>query len=105
MSKRRVRHKYNAKPTMHGGRRYASKAEARYAQMLEARERAGEVVFFLEQVPMRTYGGTRYYVDFVVFEADGTVRFIDVKGVETQVFKLKKREIEAIYPIEIEVVK
>jgi hypothetical protein len=29
------RHKYNAKPTEQNGRRYASKAEARYAQGLE----------------------------------------------------------------------
>lgn len=102
---RRVRHKYNAKPTMRGGRRYDSKAEARYAQSLELRQREGEVVFFLEQVPLRLPGGTKYVVDFLIFEASGEVRFVDVKGFETEAFKIKKREVEALYPIEIEVTK
>lgn len=99
------RHKFNAKPTTVNGRRYDSKAEARYAQALEMRRRAGEVVMYLEQVPIRLPGGTVYRCDFVEFLADGTVRFVDVKGVETDVFKVKKREIEALYPIEIEVVR
>ena len=102
---KRLRHKYNAKPTKQGGRTYASKAEARYAAALETRKRAGEVLFALEQVPIRLPGGTKYVVDFLVFEASGDVRFIDVKGVQTDAFKIKKREIEALFPFEIEVVK
>lgn len=101
----KLRHKFNAKPTVRNGVRYASKAEARYAAALENRKRAGEVLFALEQVPIRLPGGTKYVVDFLVFEADGTVRFVDVKGYETETFRIKKREIEALYPIEIEVVK
>lgn len=102
---KRVRHKFNAKRTKVGERTYASKAEARYAVALEHRKRAGEVLFALEQVPIRLPGGTKYVVDFLVFEASGDVRFIDVKGVQTDAFKIKKREIEALYPFEIEVVK
>jgi hypothetical protein len=99
------RHKFNARPTVRNGVRYASKAEARYAAALENRKRAGEVLFALEQVPIRLPGGTKYVVDFLVFEASGDVRFIDVKGVQTDAFKIKKREIEALYPFEIEVVR
>lgn len=102
---RRVRHKFNAKRTEHAGRSYASKSEARYAAGLELRKRAGDVVFWLEQVPIALPGKTRYVVDFVIFEADGSVRFVDVKGVETETFRLKKRQVEELYPIEIEVVK
>lgn len=102
---KRLRHKYGAKPTTVNGRRYDSKAEARYAQALEMRRRAGEVVMYLEQVPIRLPGGTTYRCDFVVFEASGEVRFVDVKGYETETFRIKKREIEALYPIEIEVVR
>jgi hypothetical protein len=99
------RHKFNAKPVEQNGRRYASKAEARYAQGLEWRKRAGEVVFWLEQVGIHLPGKTRYVVDFVIFEASGEVRFVDVKGMETDTFRMKKRMVEELYPIEIEVTK
>ncbi len=41
----------------------------------------------------------------MIFYADGRVRVVDVKGVETETFKLKKRQVEEIYPVEIEIVK
>jgi hypothetical protein len=44
-------------------------------------------------------------VDFLVFDADGHVRFVDVKGMETPMFVLKKKQVEALYPFTIEVVK
>lgn len=101
----RHRHKFHAQPTVSDGVRYDSKAEARYAQLLDLRKRAGEVLFWLRQVPFHLPGGTKLVVDFVEFRADGTVHFVDVKGVETEQFKIKRREVEAIYPVEIEVVK
>lgn len=103
--KRKVRHKYGAIRTERNGRVYASKAEARYAERLAVEQHAGHVLFWLEQVPVRLPGNTKYVVDFVVFDADGHVRFVDVKGVETPMFVLKKRQVEALYPFEIEVVK
>ena len=101
---KRARHKYRAVATVHQGRKYASKKEARYASGLDARREAGEVVFWLEQVPLQLPGKTRYVVDFLEFHADGTCHFVDVKGMETAMFKLKKRQVEELYPIEIEVV-
>jgi hypothetical protein len=62
----------------------------------------GDVVFFLRQVPLYLPGKTKLVVDFQVFNTDGTVSFIDVKGMRTDVYKVKKREVEATYPIEIE---
>jgi hypothetical protein len=105
MKARIVRGNFKAKPTAYNGRTYDSKAEARYAAQLDLRKRAGEVVMWLPQVPIPLVGGTRYVVDFVVFLADETVHFIDVKGVETPEFRLKKRQVEALYPIEVEVVR
>lgn len=102
---KRARHKFGAVRTEQNGRTYASKAEARYAANLDMRQRAGEVVFWLPQVPIPLPGKTKYVVDFLVFEADGTVRFVDVKGVETPMFVLKKKQVEALFPIEIEVTK
>lgn len=99
------RHKFGAVPTKRDDRTYASKAEARYADALETRKRLGDVLFWLEQVPLRLPGGVKYVVDFVEFHADGTCHFVDVKGMVTPMFTLKKKQVEALYPIEIEVVK
>ena len=60
-----------------------------------------EVLFFLRQVTFHLPGNTRYVCDFQVFWADGTVTFEDVKGVRTEVYKLKKRQVEELYPITI----
>lgn len=102
--KPRLRHKYGAVRTERNGRTYASKAEARYADRLAVEQRTGTVLFWLEQCPIQLPGNTKYVVDFVVFDANGHVRFVDVKGMVTPMFALKKRQVEALYPIEIEVV-
>lgn len=99
------KHKFKAKPVKENGKTYASSLEFAFAQYLKKLQSAQEVVMFIEQVPLRLNGGTKYVVDFLVFMADGTVRFIDVKGIETDTFKIKKREIEATYPIKIEIIK
>jgi hypothetical protein len=99
-----VRHKFNAVRTKRGDRSYDSKAEAAYADMLSVRKLAGTVLFWLEHVPIALPGGVKYVVDFVVFDTDGAVHFVDVKGVVTPMFTLKKKQVEALYPFEIEVV-
>lgn len=97
------RHKFNAKPVKDSGQHFASKLEHRYYHHLLLLQKVGEVVFFLRQVPFHLIE-TKYVCDFQVFYSDGTVRFIDCKGVETDTFKLKQRQVEALYPIEIELV-
>lgn len=99
-----LRHKYNARAVVTDGVRYASLKEARYAAALKLREKAGEVLCHLEQIPIRLPGGTKLVVDFLEFWTDGTVHWVDVKGMETDAFKIKKREVEAIYPFQIETV-
>lgn len=68
-------------------------------------KRSGHVLFFLRQVPFHLPGNTKYVCDFQVFNSDGTVCFVDVKGFETTEFKLKKKQVEAIYPITIEIIR
>jgi hypothetical protein len=92
-------------PTHRDGQRFDSKAEARYYDGLVLLKQGGEVVFFLRQVPFHLPGGVTYRCDFQVFYADGTVAFVDVKGMETPEFRTKKRLVESLYPIEIEIVK
>ena len=102
---KRVRHKYGARRTEVDGIRFDSRKEARYFRQLRMRQGTGEILFFLRQVPFHLPGGVRYVVDFAEFHADGTVHFVDVKGMETAQFKSKKKMVEDIYsPVKIEIV-
>lgn len=97
--------KYKAQPTYIDGVRFPSKLEARYYRILKLREKNKDLRYFLVQVPFRLPGGVVYRCDFMVVENDGSIRYIDTKGVETPAFKIKKKQVEALYPVKIEVVK
>lgn len=79
--------------------------EAAYYSRLKLLQQSGEVIFFLRQVPFHLPGNVRYVVDFIEFWSDGTVKFIDVKGMDTPLSIAKRKLVEAHYPIEIDVVK
>ncbi len=98
------RHKYGAIQSEHDGIKFPSKKEGNYYLELKLRVKSGEVIFFLRQVPFDLPGSTSYRCDFQEFHADGTVHFIDVKGKLTKEFIRAKKQVEAIYPVEIEVV-
>lgn len=100
----RIHHKFHAQASHSDGMRFDSKKERRYYEDLKLRQQAGDVVMFLRQVPFHLPGGVKYVVDFQEFLSDGTVRFVDVKGMQTAEFKTKKRMVEATYPVTIEVV-
>lgn len=101
----RLRHKFNAVRTETGGRTYDSKAEARYAEKLALLKASGDVLFWLEQVPFILLG-CKYRVDFQVFWAGGSVEFVEVKGMETAIWKLKMKQMTELYPmVEVTVVK
>ena len=100
----KMRHKFNAKGCESDNIKFSSKAERAYYHHLKTLQKNGDILFFLMQVPFRLPGNTKYIVDYQVFYADGTVAFVDVKGVSTPMFKMKKKQVEDIYPIEIEVV-
>lgn len=106
MARRTLRHKFRAVPTEVQGRKYASKLEAAYAKKLHARKERGEILGWFEQVPVQLPGKTKYVLDFLVFEADGTVRPVEVKGFETEQWKIKIRQVRELYPwLPVEVVK
>ena len=98
-------HKFKAKPVEEDCNKFSSTLEWKYFKHLQMLQKAGEVLFFLRQVPFHLPGGVKYIVDYQLFMSDGTIRFIDVKGFETSEFKLKKKIVEDIYPIEIEIFK
>ena len=94
--------KYHNQRTEVDGITFDSKREARFYQRLKEQRLGGLVLFWLRQVPFHLPGGVKYLVDFEVFMADGAVRFIDVKGVRTKEYRLKKRLVESLYPVMIE---
>jgi hypothetical protein len=95
--------KYRNIPTVVDGLRFASKAEARRYQELCLLQRAvavytaNSVRWFLRQPSFDLPGGVRYIADFLVIWDDGRITVEDVKGVETQVFKIKKKLFEEKY--------
>lgn len=94
--------KYGNLITHVDGIRFDSKREARYYEQLKLRRAAGEVSYWLRQVPVHLPGGTRYVIDFLVFFTDGRAPdYVDVKGRETKEFKIKKREVEHHYPFRV----
>lgn len=93
--------KYGNKKVTIDGHTFDSKKEANYYLYLLSEQQADRVTMFLMQAPIALPGGVKYVIDFVVFRADGSVEWVDVKGMRTDVYKLKKRQVETLYPFEI----
>ena len=98
--------KYRNVRTEYNGKMYDSKREAAFAAELDLRQTAGEITGYLEQVPFRLPGGIVYRADFLIVGKNGELRLVDIKGVETDVFKLKAKLMQVSYPwLPLEVVK
>jgi len=101
--------KYNNKKTEYNGVLYDSKKEAAYAKRLEylkhAKELSERVTQVTRQVPYRITVSNKYiatyFADFLVKYGDGRSEVIDVKGLRTPIYRLKKKLVEAIYKVEI----
>ena len=101
-----IRHKYGAVQTERDGMKFGSRAEARHYDNLKLQIAAGEVIFFLRQVPFHFPGGVKYVCDYEVFYADGHVEFHEIKGMEMPIWKLKMRLMAQHYPaVEVKVIK
>lgn len=96
-----LRHKFHAKRTVVDDIKFSSKKEAKRYNILKSLQNVGEVLFFLRQVPFHLPGGVKYVCDFLIFWANGDVTIEDVKGFKTEIYKAKKKMVEALYPIEI----
>jgi hypothetical protein len=87
------------------GIRFDSKLERQYYNKLKSQRDSGEISYFLLQVPFMLPGKIKYVCDFMVVDKENQISYIDVKGVETRVFINKKKQVEALYPVKIEVIK
>lgn len=93
------------------GQVYASKKEMLKAQELDLMMKTGEIDFYLEQVPFKLPGNSKHLIDFVTFKGvlvlpieNWAVHYIEVKGRDLALGRLKRKQTEAIYKIIIEVV-
>lgn len=97
--------KYGAIPTKVDGKRFDSRLEARRYESLTLLWKAGEILWFLRQVPFDLPGGRKYRADFLIVWKDQRVTVEDCKGVDTAMSKLKRDQVEEIYGITIELVR
>ena len=93
--------KYHAKSTSYGGNVYHSKLEAAYAQELDLRVNAKDIKSWDRQVKLdlKVNGVhiTNYYMDFIVHHNDGSREFVEIKGMEMPLWKIKWSILEATF--------
>ncbi|MFP3377089.1 DUF1064 domain-containing protein [Bacillus sp. SIMBA_069] len=100
--------KYNNKKVKLDGHVFDSKAEADYYFGLKIRQAAGEITSFELQPrftlqPVFTNNGKKfvaitYIADFMVYLPNGDVEVVDIKGMVTETFAVKKKMFEYKYP-------
>src|SRR5690606_36572054 len=107
--------KYGNKKVELDGHAFDSIAESKYYQQLKLREKAGDILFFRLQPRYRLHEGFEkdgkkyraidYVADFEIHHKDGYIEAIDVKGVLTDVFRLKEKLFNMKYPHKLTLVK
>ena len=104
--------KYHNKKVQYDEMTFDSKKEYSYYLKYKLMEQAGEIHDLKMQVPFtlietfklkdKTYRKTVYKADFTFVDKEGKYHIIDVKGIRTDVYKLKKKLMAWKYGIEIE---
>jgi hypothetical protein len=96
------RNKYNATKTTYRGYTYDSGKEARYSLYLDSEQYAGRVKDYKRQFKMSLDVNGKhvcnYYADFLIFHDNGVKEIADIKGVVTDLFRLKWKLAQALYP-------
>lgn len=86
------RNKFHATRVKYGSKSFPSKLEASVYQMLELREKAGEIKDIRLQHAIRFPCGPSWKVDFSFVDvATGETVFCEAKGVEVETYRIKKR--------------
>lgn len=90
-----------AKKQEYNGFQYDSKFEAGIAQDLDLRVKAGELTHYDKQKKIELivngYIIATYIIDFVAYHTDGTIEYIEAKGLASEVWKIKWKLFEALY--------
>lgn len=100
------RMKYGNKRTEYNGRQYDSKLEARVAQELDLRMKAGEFTEVTPQYRIKLYvylpDGSKadiftYICDFRCLKPDGSYLLVEAKGKETEVYRTKRKILDLVW--------
>ncbi len=76
-----------------------NKTEAKYADVLELRLRAGEIIWYkFEGLKFRLAVNTTYSPDFVLMLANGEIEIHEVKGFWEQASRIKTKVAADMYP-------
>lgn len=96
--------KYGSTSHEYAGRVYHSKAEAGYAKDLDLLVVAGEVRDWTPQYKIDLNANGKhictYIPDFLVTLPDGSQELHEVKGYATEIYRLKRKILEATYLME-----
>jgi len=93
--------KYGAKKCTYGNYTYDSRFEADFAQELDLRKSASDILDWERQfrvsIDINGYHICNYYVDFKIYEKDGSFTLVETKGMETETWRLKRKLLEAVW--------
>ncbi|MFW6047503.1 MAG: DUF1064 domain-containing protein [Candidatus Woesearchaeota archaeon] len=109
IEKEQLKRKYNNKKPKIDGITFDSQKEADYYGKLKMLKQAGEVEKIELQPRFKLLDGfddkqgnhhrpIHYYADFKVWWTNGKVEVIDVKGMKTRVYRMKKKMLLKKYP-------
>lgn len=101
---KRLRHKFGAIKCEREGIKFPSQLEKNCFQELQQLKKNGKILFFLRQVPFDLPAKRIHRVDFCVFTEENVI-FIEAKGRDLEVGKLKREQVECLFGIQIYVVK
>lgn len=103
MEKRGVKVQKQKRSKYHNKRTngYDSKHESDIAAELHMRAKA-ERILVLEQVPFTLAGKVKYVADFVILYPGGTYEVIDAKGMRTDVYKIKAKQMADLWEIKVQ---
>ncbi len=97
--------KYRAESIVHDGIQYHSKKEAAYAAELNLRLKAHDIAGWQRQIKIplditvdgKTYHIADYFIDFIIEHNDHVKEYVEIKGMELPVWRLKWKLFEALY--------
>lgn len=98
--------KYGATKSVYNGRKYDSKYEARIAQELDLRMKAGEFVAIEPQYRIKLYvylpDGKKadlftYVCDFRCERPDGSYLLCEAKGMLTNIYRVKRKILDLVW--------
>lgn len=93
--------KYHNKVTEYNGRSFDSAKEALRAKELDLLQKVGEIFCLNFQVPIPVAEKIKWIADFVYLDKNLNPVFEDVKGMKTQVYRLKRKLFKEKYGKEI----